>query len=71
MLKYVLPVALLMGATAPAFAAEYFIVRGADQKCKVVQTRPTDKTITVIGDRAYVSESEAQKQIAVVCKNKM
>lgn len=70
MTKYVLPLALLLGATAPAFAAEYFIVRGPDQKCKVVQTRPTDKTITVIGDKAYVSESEAQKQVAVVCKDK-
>lgn len=70
MTKYVLPLALLLGATAPAFAAEYFIVRGPDQKCKVVQTRPTDKTITVIGDKAYVSESEAQKQVAVVCKEK-
>ncbi|RTL71322.1 MAG: hypothetical protein EKK41_10790 [Hyphomicrobiales bacterium] len=70
MTKYVLPLALLIGATAPAFAAEYFIVRGPDQKCKVVQTRPTDKTITVIGDKAYVSEAEAQKQVAVVCKDK-
>jgi hypothetical protein len=70
MTKYALTLALLLGATAPAFAAEYFIVRGPDQKCKVVQTRPTDKTITVIGDKAYVSESEAQKQVAVVCKDK-
>ena len=32
MIKYVLPVALLIGATAPAFAAEYFIVRGSGQE---------------------------------------
>jgi hypothetical protein len=71
MMQYVLPVALLIGATAPAFAAEYFIVRGADQKCKVVETRPSDKTITLIGDKAYVTRDEAQKQLAVVCKDKM
>lgn len=70
MKKLVLPLIMLIGATAPAFAAEYYIVRGPDKKCKVVQTRPTDKTITVIGDKAYVSESEAQKQVAVVCKDK-
>lgn len=68
MFKYVLPVALLIGATAPAFAAEFFIVRGSDQKCRIVETRPTDKTLTVIGDKAYVTREEADKQMAVVCK---
>ena len=53
---------------APAFAAEYFVVRGPDKKCKVVETRPTDKTIVVVGDKAYVTKEEATKQMAVVCK---
>ena len=68
MIKYVLPVAILIGATAPAFAAEYYVVRGPDKKCKVVETRPTDKTMVVIGDKAYVTREEATKQLAVVCK---
>ena len=68
MIKYVLPVAILIGATAPAFAAEYYVVRGSDKKCKVVETRPTDKTMVVIGDKAYVTREEATKQLAVVCK---
>jgi hypothetical protein len=67
MIKYVLPVAILIGATAPAFAAEYYVVRGPDKKCKVVETRPTDKTM-VVGDKAYVTREEATKQLAVVCK---
>ena len=71
MLKYVLPFAVAMGVAAPAFAAEYYIVRGADQKCKIVETRPTEKTVTVIGDKAYVTREEADKQLAVVCKSKM
>ena len=69
MIKYALPIALLLGATAPAFAAEFYIVRGSDKKCKIVETRPTDKTVVVIGDKAYVTRDEAQKQLAVVCKN--
>jgi hypothetical protein len=69
MIKYVLPVALLIGATAPAFAAEYFIVRGPDKKCQIVEKRPTEKMMVVIGDKAYVSRDEAQKQLAVVCKD--
>ena len=68
MLKYALPVVILIGATAPAFAAEYYVVRGPDKKCKVVETRPTDKTIVVVGDKAYVTREEATKQLAVVCK---
>ena len=69
MIKYVLPVALLVGATAPAFAAEFFIVRGPDKKCAIVETRPTDKTMVIVGGKAYVSRDEAQKQLAVVCKD--
>ena len=68
MIKYILPVAILIGATAPAFAAEYYVVRGPDKKCKVVETRPTDKTMVVVGDKAYVTREEATKQLAVVCK---
>ena len=68
MMKFVLPVAILVASVAPAFAAEYYIVRGPDKKCKVVETRPTDKTVTVIGDKAYVTRDEASKELAVVCK---
>ena len=69
MMKYVLPFALLLGATAPAFAAEFFIVRGSDKKCQIVEKRPTDKTMVVIGNKAYVTRDEAQKQMTVVCKD--
>ena len=63
MLKYVLLLALLVGATAPAFAAEFYIVRGSDKKCTIVETRPTEKTIVVVGDKAYVTRKEAEAQI--------
>jgi len=68
MVKYVLPLALLVSYAAPAFAAEYFIVRGPDKKCSIVETRPTDKAMVVIGNKAYVTHDEATKQMAVVCK---
>jgi hypothetical protein len=61
---------LLVGFTLPASAAEYYVVRGADKKCKVVETKPTDKTIVVVGDKAFVTREEADKQLAVVCKEK-
>jgi hypothetical protein len=70
MLKFMLPVALLLGFAVPASAAEYYVVRGPDKKCKVVETKPTDKTIVVMGDRAFVTREEADRQLTVVCKEK-
>lgn len=66
MIKFVVTAAILVGSLTAASAAEYFIVRGPDKKCKVVEKRPTEKTITVIGDRAYVTREEATKQVKVV-----
>ncbi len=69
MIRYVLPIAFLIGATAPAFAAEFFIVRGPDKRCQIVEKRPTDTKIVVIGNKAYVTKEEAQKELTVVCKD--
>lgn len=55
MLKYVLPLAALTAMTAPAFAAEYFVVRDpSTKKCRVVESRPTDTKIVVQIGRAHV-----------------
>ena len=67
MTKCILALALSMGVISPALA-DFYIVRGPDKKCKVVETRPTDKTIVVIGDKGYVTKAEAEKQVTVVCK---
>lgn len=62
--------AAAISVTSPAFAAEYFIVRDADDKeCRIVETRPTEETVIVIGDRAYVTREEAEQELAVVCKD--
>jgi len=70
MIRYALAAGLVIGLSLPAFAAEYFIVRGPDRQCRVVEKRPTEKTIVVVGDKAYVTKEEATKQVAVVCKEK-
>lgn len=70
MIKYFLTGVILVGSFTTASAAEYFIVRGPDKKCKVVETRPKEKTVVVVGDRAYVTREEAAKQVAVVCKER-
>lgn len=62
--------AATIAGALPAFAGEYFIVRDGDGKeCRIVETRPTEKTVVVVGDHAYVTREEAEKQLAVVCKD--
>jgi hypothetical protein len=70
MIKHILTAALLLGSVTAVSAAEYYVVRGPDKKCKVVEKRPTAKTVVVVGDHAYVSRAEAEKQLKVVCKER-
>jgi hypothetical protein len=69
MARYVLATAVLVAFAGPALAQEFFIVRGPDKKCQIVEKRPTEKTIVVIGDKAYVTREEAEKQLKVICKD--
>ena len=70
MLRYVLPLAVLTATAVPALSAEYYVIRDASTKtCKVVETRPTDKTVVVMGDKAFVTREEAEKQVKVICKD--
>ena len=46
MYKYALTAALIVGCTLPAFAEKgFYIVRGPDKKCMVVETPPTETTV--------------------------
>lgn len=61
-------VAMLSSA---ALAAEYYVVQEkTTQKCKVVQTRPTETTWIQVGPLAFKTQDEAEKQIKVICKEK-
>jgi len=52
----------------PAFA-DFFIVReGPTGPCRVVESRPTDTKIVVVGNKVYKERSEAEKEVTVVCK---
>jgi hypothetical protein len=59
---------VLVASTAPALA-DFFIVReGPTGPCRIVETRPTDTKIIVVGDKAYKVRAEAEREMAVVCK---
>ena len=71
MYKYVLTAALIVGCILPAFAAsQFFIVRGPDKKCMVVDVAPgaTETKIEKIGKDVYLTRKEAEADLAVVCK---
>jgi hypothetical protein len=70
MFRYALAAALILTTAAPAFAAKgFYIVRGADKKCTVVETVPmaTETTVTRVGKDVYVTREEAESDLAVVC----
>jgi hypothetical protein len=53
----------------PALAQEFFIVReGPTGPCRVVETRPVDTKIVIVGNKVYKERSEADRELAVVCK---
>ena len=67
---------LLAGATvgllsSTALAAEYYVVQEkSTKKCKVVEARPTETTWVQVGPMAFKTRDEADKQLAVICKEK-
>jgi hypothetical protein len=69
MMKYALALVALTAVTAPAFAAEYYVVRDSSKKCRVVETKPADTTIVVMGNKAFATRDEAEKQVKVLCKD--
>lgn len=69
MLKTVFVFAALTATAAPAFADEYYVVRGPDRDCRVVETRPVEKTYVQVGPVAFATREEAEKQVTVLCKD--
>jgi hypothetical protein len=49
--------------------ADYYIVQDKTTKgCKVVETKLTETTWIQVGPMAFKTRDEAQKQVAVICK---
>ena len=68
---------LALGAAAIALlmstaSADYYVVQEkATKKCKVVETAPTETTWVQVGPVAFKTQSDAEKQVTVLCKEKM
>ena len=72
MIKQLLLAGAAIGVmSSTALAAEYYIVQDkGTKKCKVVDARPSETTWVQIGPMAFKTRDEADKQLAVVCKEK-
>jgi hypothetical protein len=68
MMKPLMALAIVAATAAPAFAAEYYVVRGPDKRCRVVESKPADTTIVQVGPMAFVTREEAESQVKVLCK---
>jgi hypothetical protein len=69
MTKYLLAGALLLSFTVPTLAAkEFYIIRGSDKHCTIVEEKPVSSSTTVIvGNKAYTTREEAETQLKTVC----
>jgi hypothetical protein len=68
MKKTIAVAGLAFFGAAPAMAEEYYIVRGPEKECRVVETRPTDTTIVQVGPLAFKTRDEAEREVRVLCK---
>jgi hypothetical protein len=60
-----------LSTAAVAQSGSFWIVReGPTGKCMVVDKKPTDTKIMVVGGdgKVYTTRAEAEREIAVVCK---
>jgi hypothetical protein len=70
-MKHLIAVVMTLAFASPAFAAEYYVVQDkTTKKCKVVTTKPTEETWVVVGNSAFKTQTEADEQVKVVCKEK-
>ena len=54
---------LVAGFAGNALAAEFFVVQGPDKKCTIVETRPTDSTMTIVSGKSFATREEATRQL--------
>jgi len=68
MKKIIVAAGLLAFVATPALADFWIVREGPTGQCRIVDVRPTDSKIVIVGNKAYKVRDEAQKELAVVCK---
>jgi hypothetical protein len=58
----------LTALASPAFADFWIVREGPTGPCRIVETKPTDTKIVIVGNKVYKTRSEADREQTVVCK---
>lgn len=68
-MKRILFAAAAIGAlSTPAFA-DFWVVRDSPTAdCRIVETKPSDTKVTIVGNTVYKTREEATTQMTTVCK---
>jgi hypothetical protein len=49
--------------------ADFWIVRDSPSaECRIVETKPADTKVTIVGNTVYKTRDEATKEMTTVCK---
>ena len=56
--------------SSSAYADYYIYQDRSTHECKVVETRPTETTWVQVGPLSFKTHDEAERQVAVVCKDR-
>jgi hypothetical protein len=68
-MKTLIAVTVAVAALASPALADFWIVRDSPTaQCRIVESRPADTKIVVIGDKVYKTRADAEKELAMVCK---
>ena len=69
MIRAILALGIITSVAAPALADEYYVVRGPDRHCRVVERIPEDRTIVRVGPLSFKTRDEAERQVDVICRD--
>ena len=66
--RVVFAAAALVGAATPALAQTFYVVQDTTtKKCTIVETKPTTKTMVVVGDgKVFTTRAEAESAVKTI-----
>lgn len=68
MKRLLLAAAAVAVVSTPALA-DFWIVRDSPTaECRIVESKPADTKITIVGNTVYKTRDEATKEMTTVCK---
>jgi hypothetical protein len=67
-MKRILLAAAAVGVLSTPALADFWIVRDSPTaECRIVETKPADTKVTIVGNTVYKTRDEATKEMTTVC----